>query len=425
MDSMVIRKAKQIKGEITVAADKSISHRAVMLSALAQGESVVRNFLEAEDTLSTCNCMRSMAVNIKKTGAELIIKGRGLQGLKEPESVLYCGNSGTTTRLLTGILAGLPFFSVLNGDNSLNQRPMKRVVEPLELMGAQIMGRHGGNYLPLAIKGHNLKGIKYKLPVPSAQVKSAILLAALNAQGVSEIIESKKSRDHTENMLKAMGGSIQVDELGVRLYPGKELSPQDFLVPGDISSAAFFIVAASIIPNSELKISDVGINPTRAGIIEVLQKMGGGIKIENQRQIGGEPIADIIVSSSPLKAANVQGELIPRLIDEIPILAVAMAAAEGESVVRGAEELRVKETDRIAAICTELNKMGVIIEELEDGFVIKGKGVPFAGCRVSSHGDHRIAMSLAIAGLAAQEETIIDNTSVSKYLLPYVLGYLA
>lgn len=418
MDSKIISGAKQLKGEITVAADKSISHRAVIFSAVARGKSVIRNLLAAEDIQSTCRCMKNLGVHIQERNSTLLIKGRGLQGLKEPNRVLDCGNSGTTMRLLTGVLSAQPFFSVLTGDHSLNQRPMRRVIEPLQLMGAELQGRQGGNYPPLAIKGNKLKGISYLSPVASAQVKTAILLAALNANGVTEILEPEKSRDHSENMLAAMGACIQIDGLRIQLQPGQELSAQEFLVPGDISAAAFFLVAATIVPGSELKICDIGINPTRTGIIEVLQQMGANIKLENQRTIGGEIMADIIVTASQLKGVKIEGEIIPRLIDELPVLAVAMAVAEGESEVREAGELRIKETDRIAAICGELGKMGVAITELEDGFRIKGKEHQLQGVRVNSHGDHRIAMSLAIAALVAEGETTIDNAEAVSISFP-------
>ncbi|HBQ26067.1 MAG TPA: 3-phosphoshikimate 1-carboxyvinyltransferase [Syntrophomonas sp.] len=417
MDSKIISRAKPLKGEITVAADKSISHRAVIFSALARGESVIRNLLQAEDIQSTCRCIKNLGVDIQERNSTLLIKGGGLQGLKEPDRVLDCGNSGTTIRLLTGVLSAQPFFSVLVGDHSLNQRPMRRVMEPMELMGAELQGRQGGNYPPLAIKGGKLKGINYLSPVASAQVKTAILLAALNAEGVTEIWEPEKSRDHSENMLAAMGASIKVDGLRIHLQPGKELSAQEFQVPGDISAAAFFLVASTIVAGSELKICDIGVNPTRTGIIQALQQMGANIKLENQRTIGGEIIADIIVRASQLKGTKVEGEIIPRLIDELPVLAVAMALAEGESEVREAGELRIKETDRIAAICNELGKMGVAITELEDGFRIKGNKQLY-GTRVDSHGDHRIAMSLAVAALVAEGETIIGNAGAVSISFP-------
>lgn len=418
MDYRIVSREKPLKGEITVAADKSISHRTVIFSALAQGESLIRNLLEAEDIQSTCRCMKTLGVHIQERNSTLLIKGRGLQGLKEPDRVLDCGNSGTTMRLLTGLLSAQSFFSVLTGDHSLNHRPMRRVIEPMQLMGAELQGRQGGNYPPLAIKGGKLKGINYLSPVASAQVKTAILLAALDANEVTKIWEPERSRDHSENMLAAMGASIQVDGLRIELQPGRELSAQEFQVPGDISAAAFFLVAATIVPGSELKICDIGVNPTRTGIIEVLQQMGANIKLENQRIIGGESIADIIVRASQLKSIKVEGEIIPRLIDEIPVLAVAMAAAEGESEVREAGELRIKETDRIAAICSELGKMGVAITELEDGFRIKGKEQSFQGVKVDSHGDHRIAMSLAVAGLIAEGDTTIGNAGAVNISFP-------
>jgi 3-phosphoshikimate 1-carboxyvinyltransferase len=418
MDSKIISRAKSLKGEITVAADKSISHRAVIFSALAQGESVIRNLLQAGDIQSTCRCMKNLGVDIQERNSTLVIKGGGLHGLKEPDRVLDCGNSGTTMRLLTGVLSSQPFFSVLTGDHSLNHRPMRRVMEPMQLMGAELQGRQGGNYPPLAIKGGKLKGINYLSPVASAQVKTAILLAGLNANGVTEILEPEKSRDHSENMLAAMGVSIQVEGLRIELQSGQELSAQEFQVPGDISAGAFFLVAATIVPGSELKICDIGLNPTRTGIIEALQQMGANIKLENQRTIGGEIMADIIVTASQLKGIKIEGEIIPRLIDELPVLAVAMAAAEGESEVREAGELRIKETDRIAAICSELGKMGVAITELEDGFRIKGKEQSLQGIKVDSHGDHRIAMSLAVAGLIAEGETIISNAGAVNISFP-------
>jgi len=418
MNSKTIGKAKQLKGEITVAADKSISHRAAIFSSLASGESVIRNFLQAEDTLSTCRCMSALGAKIIDTGTELVINGCGLHGLQEPADVLYCGNSGTTMRLLAGLLAGQPFFSILSGDTSLNRRPMRRVIDPLEQMGANIQGSQNGKYPPMAITGKILHGIRYKLPVASAQVKSAIMLAALNAEGVTELIEPEKSRDHSENMLAAMGALINADGKKVRITPGKELCPQDFLIPGDISSAAFFLVAATIVPGAEVQICSVGVNPSRTGIIQVMQQMGARIKLENHRTIGGEAMADLIISAAPLKAVKIEGEIIPRLIDELPILAVAMAAAEGESVVRGAGELRVKETDRITAICSELAKMGVAISELEDGFIVQGKRTPLRGAQLNSHGDHRIAMSLAVAALIADGDSTINDAGAVNISFP-------
>ncbi len=410
---------KPIKGEITVAPDKSISHRTVIFSALANGEGTVNNFLKAADTLSTCNCMRSLGIDIKEWEGRMIIRGQGLYGLREPLDILDCGNSGTTIRLLSGLLSGQPFFSVLSGDNSLNKRPMRRVIEPLKMMGADISARADGNYPPLAIKGSsNLNGLSYSMPVASAQVKTSLLLAGLYAGSTTHLLEPEKSRDHSERMLSAMGAELKVDGSSITLQPGRELEAQQFEVPGDISSAAFFMVTAAIIPGSELLIKDVGINPTRAGVIEVLEDMGADIKIENYRVIGGEPIADIIVIGSSLKAAQVSGEIIPRLIDEIPILAVAMAMAEGISTVKDASELRVKESDRIVAICSELSKMGVNIEETEDGFNIHGNPDGFKAAVVDSRDDHRIAMSLAVAALRGDGETTISNSKVVAISFP-------
>ncbi len=414
----VIKKSGPLKGEITVAADKSISHRAVIFSSLAQGEGIIRNFLLAADTLSSCSCLRQLGVNIIRDGSTLRVYGKGLNGLGEASTVLDCGNSGTTMRLMSGILAARPFFSVLSGDESLNARPMRRVTQPLQAMGAQIWGRKDGACPPLAIKGQELKGINYTMPVASAQVKSALLLAGLNAQGKTIIIEPEKSRNHSENMLSAMGADIEVNGCEIVLKPGKDLQATEYLVPGDISSAAFFIVGASLVPGSELLIKDIGVNPTRSGIIEVLTDMGGKIKIENRRTVGGEEIADLVVRTAELHGTRVEGDIIPRLIDEIPILAVAMAQAKGESIINGASELRVKETDRIAAICSELGKMGVAIQEYEDGFKIKGSPGFIKGSHVDSHGDHRIAMSLAIAALCADGETIIDGAEAVSISFP-------
>ncbi|KUG02354.1 5-enolpyruvylshikimate-3-phosphate synthase [hydrocarbon metagenome] len=407
-----------LRGEITAEADKSISHRAVIFSALARGESVIRNFLLAADTLSSFSCMQQLGVDITREGSLLRVKGPGIDGLQEPVDVLNCGNSGTTMRLLTGLLSARPFFSVLSGDASLNNRPMKRIKNPLSSMGAQITARSQGNFPPLAVNGRNLNGIDYSLPVASAQVKSALLLAALTADGETTITEPHKSRDHTERMLGAMGAQIKQEGLEIKLCPGKDLTPQDFIVPGDISSAAFFMVAAAAVPGSELIIKGVGINPTRSGIIDVLIQMGGNIKIENQQVISGEPVADLIVSGSELKAVEISGDIIPRLIDELPVIAVAMAAASGTSIVHDAQELRVKETDRIKAITSELLKMGVNAEAIEDGFIIEGRSSTIKGAQVNSHGDHRIAMSLAVAALLAEGETSISNPQAVDISFP-------
>ncbi len=415
---IISKLSKPLKGELTAEADKSISHRSVIFSGLARGESVIRNFLLAADTMSSYNCMRQLGVGMTREGSFIRVEGKGIEGLQESVDVLDCGNSGTTIRLLSGLLSARPFFSVLSGDSSLNKRPMKRIISPLNSMGAVINARSQGNYPPLAINGRNLTAINYTLPVASAQVKSALFLAALTADGETTITEPHKSRDHTERMLGAMGAGIQEEGLKIKLRPGANLLPQEFIVPGDISSAAFFMVAAAIVPGSELFIKGVGINPTRSGIIDLLIQMGANIKIENQQVISGEPVADLILYHSELKAVEVSGDIVPRLIDELPILAVAMAVASGTSIVHDAQELRVKETDRIEAITAELTKMGVAAEALEDGFIIQGGAGTLKGTQVNSHGDHRIAMSLAVAALLAEGETVIANPQAVDISFP-------
>jgi 3-phosphoshikimate 1-carboxyvinyltransferase len=414
----ISKSRKPLRGELTAEADKSISHRAVIFSALARGESVIRNFLLAADTLSSYTCMEQLGVQISRQDSLLRVMGKGLEGLQEPTEVLNCGNSGTTMRLLTGLLSARPFFSVLSGDRSLNRRPMQRIISPLSSMGAQIFARSQGHFPPLAVNGRRLKGIEYTLPVASAQLKSALLLAALTAEGETTISEPQKSRDHTERMLKAMGARIEVVEQRIRLCPETDLSPQEFIVPGDISSAAFFIVAATILPGSELLIRGVGINPSRSGIIDVLVQMGAKIKLENKKVISGEPVADLIVSHSQLKAVEVEGDMVPRLIDELPVLAVAMAVASGTSIVHDAQELKVKESDRIETITGELKKMGVPAHATQDGFIIEGGAGPLIGSRVNSHGDHRIAMSLAVAALLAEGQSVISNPQAVDISFP-------
>ncbi len=421
----ILNKAQAVKGEITVSADKSISHRTLILAALAQGESQIRNLLKAEDTNSTASCLGQLGISIKHKEDFLIVEGKGLRGMEEPESVLDCGNSGTTMRLLSGLLSGQNFFSILIGDESLSRRPMSRVIEPLRLMGAEITGRKNSKYAPLAIKGTRLQGIINKPAVASAQVKSALLLAGLTAEGDTTIIEKIPTRDHSERMLAAMGANLSADNGEIKLCPGTELTPQEFMVPGDISSAAFFLVLATIVPGSQLLIQDVGINPTRDGILEALGMMGANIKIENKRVFGGEVVADIMVSSTELKGITIEGNMIPRLIDELPVLAVAMAAAQGNSIVKNAEELRVKETDRISAIANELGKMGVNIVEQADGFIITGNRDNLRGAAVNSRGDHRIAMSLAVAAQICDGETRINDSQVVNISFPEFWNLLA
>lgn len=423
MDKKIITKAKNLKGELTVPPDKSISHRSIIFASIANGKSIIRNFLRAEDPLSTVNAMRSLGIEIEETitqgsredlqSSELIIHGKGIHGLKEPFDVIDCGNSGTTIRLLSGLLAGNPFFSVLTGDDSLKQRPMARVIKPLKEMGAVISARLNDRYPPLAIKGGSLKAIDYIMPVASAQVKSCLMLAALYADGRTAITEPFKSRDHSERMLMSMGADIECKDLTVTINAQNtsnlSLNPIDITVPSDFSSAAFFIVAAIIVPNSDIIIRGVGVNPTRIGLLNVLRAVGADIKLENERVLSGEPIADIHCRSvDNLEALKIDKELMPSLIDEFPILCVLASQAKGISEIRGAEELRVKESDRIKAMVTELRKMGVEIEEYPDGVQIKGEA-HLRGSEVESYGDHRIAMSLSIAGLIAIGETAIGN----------------
>ncbi|MDT8901186.1 3-phosphoshikimate 1-carboxyvinyltransferase [Anaeroselena agilis] len=399
----VVKPARKLAGEIAVPGDKSISHRSVMLAGLADSPVTICNFLASADCLSTVACMQALGVKVDRPGEdELAILGNGLYGLSEPEEVLDAGNSGTTIRLLTGILAGQPFFSVLSGDGSLRRRPMARVITPLSKMGCRIYGREGSRYAPLAIvPADGIHGIDYTMPVASAQVKSALLFAGMFADGPTRITEPYISRDHSERMLQTFGAKVTRSGLIVKIAPVQELSaPRTIDVPGDISSAAFWLVAATIIPGSRLRLTNVGINPTRTGIIDILRRMGADIEITNQRQAGEEPVADLVVSAAELSGTTVEGEIIPRLIDEIPVLAVAALFAKGRTVISGAEELRVKETDRLKAITLELAKMGARIEETVDGLIIDGpQRLEAAVCQ--SHDDHRMAMALAIAGLAA------------------------
>jgi 3-phosphoshikimate 1-carboxyvinyltransferase len=400
---------KGILGEITVPGDKSISHRAVMIGALADGKTEIANFLNGEDCINTVKAFQQMGVEVNfESETSLSLIGRGLNGLKEPSGVIDLGNSGTSMRLMTGILSGQAFYSVLTGDESLKNRPMDRVVVPLRQMGARIYGRGNGKFAPLTVIGGNLKPIEYKTPIASAQVKSAILLAGLFAEGETKVVEPSRSRDHTERMLKAFGAELKTEGLVTTVCGFPKLKGQKVQVPNDISSAAFFLVAAAICPGSELVIKDIGINPTRSGILEALMMMNAQIAIEDRREVSGEPIADILVRYSHLKGANFEGEQIVRMIDDIPILAVAATQAEGITTIKDASELRVKETDRISAMATELRKMGVEVEELSDGFIIFG-GQKLKAASLNSYTDHRVAMSLAIAALIAEGESIIED----------------
>lgn len=385
-----------------------------MLGSIASGQTVVENFLTGEDCLSTMKCFMEMGISFEgPENGKLKIDGKGITGLKEPCTILEAGNSGTTMRLILGILSGQSFLSILTGDQSLTNRPMRRVVDPLSRMGATIMGRHKNTLAPLAVMGGNLKSIDYFSPVASAQVKSSILLAGLFAKGWTYVTEPSKSRDHTERMLQYLGGNIEVQGLRVGVCGGNMLRGGKIIVPGDISSAAFFLVAATIVPNSELTITDVGTNPTRDGIIEALKRMGADIQVFNTREVNGEPISDIRVRSANLKGAVFGGDIIPRMIDEIPVLAVAGALAGSETVVRDASELKIKESNRIAAIVGELQKLGVNISELPDGLIIK-PGNMLKGAPVNTMKDHRIAMAIAIAGLVSEGETeIVDSECVN------------
>ena len=410
---MQIKKISRALGELTVPGDKSISHRGVMLGALADGVTRIEGFLSGADCLSTIDCFRKMSIEIDINGSSVTVHGRGIHGIRRPPEMLYAGNSGTTTRLLCGILAGQDFDSAITGDASICNRPMKRVTEPLSRMGAQIRGE----YCPLYITGSRLHGIEYKMPVASAQVKTAVLLAGLYAEGETIIHEVEKSRDHTELMLGAMGADLEVSGLDIRLTPSEKLNPQHIIVPGDISSAAFFMVLGAIMPNSEITIRNVGINPTRTGIIDVFKAMGADIKTENERTSAGEPAADITVSSSDLKGTVIGGELIPRLIDVLPVIAVAALFADGETVIKDAQELKVKETDRIHAVVNEFSKCGADIEETDDGMIIRG-GRTLHGADFCTYGDHRMAMSLTVLAQLLDGESTLDDEKCVEISYP-------
>lgn len=408
-----------ITGTFNVPSDKSISHRTILLGSLAKGVSRVKNFLRSADCLSTVACMRALGVEISEgKDWDVIISGMGMRGLKEPSDVLNAGNSGTTMRLLSGILASREFFSVITGDDSLRSRPMKRIIEPLSLMGADIRGRKGNTSPPLAISGKTLHPVKYRLPIASAQVKSAILLAGLSVDGETVIEEPLKSRDHSERMLKAIGADIRREGDDIILRGGRELSAFDTTVPGDISSAAFLVTAALLIPGSKIKICGVGVNPTRMGFPDAVRRMGAKINIlnEGENEIG-EPVADMEIEYGSLKGVEISADEIPALIDELPLVAILGSAAKGRTVVKGAQELRVKETDRIAAVAENIRRMGVEIEDREDGFVIEGPQ-KFKGAEIDSLNDHRIAMTFAVAGLAAEGETEITDDTVVNVSFP-------
>jgi len=415
---IVLEKISKLRGNIAVPGDKSISHRSLILGSIAQGETRIYNFLNSLDCLRTLGCMQALGGKIELDEDNSVkIKGKGLYGLKEPKDILDVGNSGTTIRLLAGLLSGQDFYSILNGDASIRKRPMKRVVEPLRLMGADIWGRKDGQFAPLSVRGNKLNPLHYTLPVASAQVKTALLLAGLYTTGGTIIKEPLPTRDHTERMLEIMEADIKISPPEVKVMGGKELKGADIFIPGDISSAAYFIVAASILKGSQITIKQVGVNPTRTGIIEILKKMGAKIDILNYQIKSNEPQADLKIEYSKLKRIEIGKEGVPFLIDELPLIAVVATQVQGKTVVSGARELRVKETDRIKAIVSELKKMGADIEEREDGFAVNGP-TRLQGAVCESYNDHRIAMSLAVAALLAEGKTVIQSSECIDISFP-------
>ena len=419
MTQITVAPGAGLTGACTVPGDKSISHRAVMFGSIAEGDTVIRNFLDGGDCRSTIAVMRGLGVSIDVIApTELVVHGRGLEGLQEPADVLDCGNSGTTIRLLTGLLVGQQFPTFLNGTAQIRRRPMGRIVRPLRGMGADILGRQNGEYAPIGIRPARLRGLEYTMPVASAQVKSCLLLAGLYAHGLTVVIEPGPARDHTERMLAAMGAPISV--YGNKVSSERPQTPLRSLaitVPGDLSSAAFLLVAGAITPGSRLTLQGVGVNPTRIGIVEALLEMGAAIRFENLREEVGEPVADLVVETSALRGATFGGQQIVTMIDELPILAVAATQAAGRTVVRDAHELRVKETDRIASTVGELRKLGARIEPTADGFIIEGP-TPLTGAPVESQGDHRLAMAMTVAGLVARGQTVVYGAEVTGDSFP-------
>ncbi|MEK7378947.1 MAG: 3-phosphoshikimate 1-carboxyvinyltransferase [Candidatus Binatota bacterium] len=417
-----MKKIKEVKrplrGELAVPGDKSIGHRAVIFTSIAHGRSRIWNLSGGEDNLRTVQAFKDLGVKMWQEGETLCVEGKGWDGLCPPGKVIDCGNSGTTMRLLSGVLAGRPFVTILDGDASLRQRPMQRVIDPLARMGAQVLSRNGKGVAPLEIQGGNLRGIHYILPIASAQVKSAIVLAGLQAEGVTVVEEPQKSRDHTEIMAQAFGVKLKVEgERSVVVEGGQRLSARDVRVPGDLSSAAFFLVAAAAIPGSDLVIRGVGCNPTRSGVIDVLRRMGAGIEMTRQREEAGEPVADLRIIGKKLRGVEIGPEMVARTIDEYPVLSVAAALAEGVTTICGAKELRFKESDRIAAMTRELRSLGVQVEEREDGMKIEGRS-RLQGAQLSSYGDHRVAMALAVAGLFSDGGIEIDDSACVDISFP-------
>ena len=414
---MIFTKVNSLKGEVSIPGDKSISHRAVMFGSLAEGTTEVTNFLQGADCLSTISCFRKLGIEIENTSQQILIHGKGLHGLTEPSDTLDTGNSGTTTRLISGILAGQRFTTILNGDASIQTRPMKRIMTPLSMMGADITSLKGNDCAPLRICGGQLHGVSYTSPVASAQVKSCILLAGLYADAPTSVTEPVLSRNHTELMLAGFGAHVTSSGTTATIEPEPDLNGMKIEVPGDISSAAYFLAAGLMIPNSEIMIKNVGINPTRDGILRVAKEMGGDITILNEKTSGGEPTCDLLVRSSSLKGITIGGEIIPTLIDEIPMIAVMACFAEGITTIKDAQELKVKESNRIDTVVTNLKAMGAHIEATDDGMIIEG-GYPLHGAVIDSHLDHRIAMSFAIGALGADGETRIEGADCVKISYP-------
>ena len=414
---MIFKKINAMNGEITIPGDKSISHRAIMLGSLADGTTEITNFLQGADCLSTIACFRQMGVSIENNTDKITIKGNGMRGLKAPAQTLDVGNSGTTTRLMSGILAAQNFTCTLNGDASIQKRPMGRIITPLSQMGADIISIKGNGCAPLQINGKTLHATHYNSPVASAQVKSAVLLAGLYGDDVTSVTEPYVSRNHTELMLRYFGATVNTNNTTASVTPIDHLSGQQIIVPGDISSAAYFIVAGLIVPNSEIVIKNVGFNPTRDGILRVCKEMGANISYENKREVSGEPVADLIVRSSSLHGTTIGGEIIPTLIDEIPAIAILACFAEGTTIIKDAQELKVKESNRIDVMVNNLSKMGADITATDDGMIIHG-GKPLHGAVIDSKLDHRIAMSFAIAGLMADGETEITGAECVEISYP-------
>ncbi len=433
MTSLRITPGRPLNGTITVPGDKSLTHRAIILTALAEGPSTISDYCQGEDCLNTMRAFQSLGIPITHTPAELKICGKGFWGLTEPNAPIDCGNSGTGIRLLTGLLAGQDFFSVLTGDESIRRRPMGRVVKPLREMGAVIGGRKGGELAPLAITGSGLQAIDYTSPVASAQIKSSLLLAGLYAQGKTRYKEPSLSRDHTERMFQFFGIPLTREQgtLVLQGRPSVGWHGVHIAIPGDFSAAAFFIVGATIVQGSDVTLRQVGMNPTRTGLLDVMRKMGADIEVLNQREEAGEPVGDLRVRSASLKGVTIGSELIPKTIDEFPVLCVAATVADGETVISGAEELRVKESDRIATMSDELRAMGALVEERTDGMVIRGLGQGGENGRLKasssaqSHGDHRVAMSLAIGGLTAKRSMTIADTGCVETSFPNFKEVLA